>query len=486
MTISPESWENVDIINTSNHPKVLEILGVKEGLTSYHNFFNEDGTYKLKDAVRASQAMNPKDQGTFEKALIKVDERLNIANMVLSARMLKILPVQNDKNNTWLSPGEINESNVTPGFITEFFPSYVEALSNAYTSQDWTEPEKMLNKLKNYQTAVSGSILPSESRIKAELLLNKLDVFSRLFMIYGLMGLVLLGTFLSTVFIQKLNKKMLASIGFYILFSAFIIHSFGLAMRWYVSGHAPWSNGYESMIYICWTTVLAGLIFSRKSLGGLSATCVLAATILMVAHLSWLEPEITPLVPVLKSYWLTIHVSMEAGSYGFLMLGAVLGMLNLVLFILTTNNNIESNKKAIGELTIVSEITVTGGLIMLSIGTYLGGVWANESWGRYWGWDAKETWALVTILVYAFILHMRFVPGLKSVFAYNLATLFGFASVIMTYYGVNYYLSGLHSYAAGDPVPIPPAVYYTTIILIVLSILAFINFKRKFNTDFRI
>ena len=126
----------------------------------------------------------------------------------------------------------------------------------------------------------------------------------------------------------------------------------------------------------------------------------------------------------------------------------------------------------IKELSFISEMTLIGGLFMISIGTYLGGVWANESWGRYWGWDAKETWALVTILVYSFILHMRFIPGLRGLYAFNVATLFGWASVMMTYFGVNYYLSGLHSYAAGDPVPIPPFVYYTVASLIGISLLA--------------
>ena len=116
-------------------------------------------------------------------------------------------------------------------------------------------------------------------------------------------------------------------------------------------------------------------------------------------------------------------------------------------------------KRIIQEMSYISELTLIGGLFMVSIGTYLGGVWANESWGRYWGWDAKETWALVTILVYAFIFHMRLIPKLRGLFAYNVATIFGLASVIMTYYGVNYYLSGLHSYATGDPVPIPNWVY---------------------------
>ena len=211
----------------------------------------------------------------------------------------------------------------------------------------------------------------------------------------------------------------------------------------------------------------------------MAATATLAATILLVASMSWLDPEITPLVPVLKSYWLTIHVSLEAGSYGFLLLGAVIGMLNLVLMIFINEKNKDNTIRAIKELTIISEITLLAGLAMISIGTYLGGVWANESWGRYWGWDAKETWALVTILVYAFILHMRFIPKLQSIYAFNFASLFGFATVIMTYFGVNYYLSGLHSYAAGDPVPIPPMVYYTVICLALLSGFAYRSYKKK-------
>lgn len=190
----------------------------------------------------------------------------------------------------------------------------------------------------------------------------------------------------------------------------------------------------------------------------------------MVAGLSWLDPEITPLVPVLKSYWLTIHVSMEAGSYGFLMLGALIGALNLILMVLANARNRDRINRITKEMTLISEMTLIGGLFLISIGTYLGGVWANESWGRYWGWDAKETWALVTILVYAFILHMRFIPGFRGLYAFNVASLFGWASVMMTYFGVNYYLSGLHSYAAGDPIPVPPFVYYTVIALVMISL----------------
>lgn len=183
---------------------------------------------------------------------------------------------------------------------------------------------------------------------------------------------------------------------------------------------------------------------------------------------------------VLKSYWLTIHVSLEAGSYGFLMLGAIIGLMNLTLMIFLNESNKNNIKRIIQEMSYISEMTLIGGLFMLSIGTYLGCVWANESWGRYWGWDAKETWALVSILVYAFILHMRLIPKLNGLFSYNVATIFGLGSVVMTYYGVNYYLSGLHYYATGDPVPIPNWVYIFVVYIIILSTLAYLK-KRKFK-----
>ena len=145
--------------------------------------------------------------------------------------------------------------------------------------------------------------------------------------------------------------------------------------------------------------------------------------------------------------------------------------------ILQTKKNKGHLNLTLKELTFINEMTITVGLFMLSIGTFLGGVWANESWGRYWGWDPKETWALASMLVYIFVLHMRFIPKLKSMYAFNLASLVAFSSIIMTYFGVNFYLSGLHSYAAGDPMPIPDFVPYSIIIVFITASLAF--YKQK-------
>jgi cytochrome c-type biogenesis protein CcsB len=359
----------------------------------------------------------------------------------------------------------------------KFFPAYVPTVREAMTTGNWTLANELVAELATYQHRTGSDIVPSQAKLDFEILLNKSNVFDRLGKYYGLLGLTFLILFFVSVFNHNLDMKWPLRIALGLMIACFLMHTAGLGIRWYVSGRAPWSNGYESMIYIGWTTTLAGLIFARKSLGGLTATAILASTILMVAHLSYLDPEITPLVPVLRSYWLTIHVSLEAGSYGFLMLGAIIGILNLLLITFLTERNRTRVMRTVKELSWISEMTLIGGLFMISVGTYLGGVWANESWGRYWGWDAKETWALVTILVYAFILHMRFIPGLRGFFAFNVASLFGFASVMMTYFGVNYYLSGLHSYAAGDPVPIPASVYITAASFLVLSLIALWRWK---------
>lgn len=476
MSAYPEVWNKIPVIKLGQHEKFKQLFPGKSKLISYLDFFDKEGNYILSEQVRTAYNLDQINRGVFEKEIIKLDEKVNICNMIFSGSFMKLFPVVDHPNNLWEAPshGNVHQSELTAeSFPDKFYSSYIHLIRESYVSGKWDEANTLINELSVYQKNAGQKIIPDDNQIKAELWLNKLKVFSRLSIYYGLLSLLFLGLLFTSIFNPHLKLQIPFRICFTLFVIGFIFQTFGMALRWYVSERAPWSNGYESMIYIGWTTVLAGIIFSRKSLGGLTATTLLASIVLMVAGLSWLDPEITPLVPVLNSYWLTIHVSLEAGSYGFLVLGALIGALNLILMILRTKSNKDRMDRIISEMSYTSEITLIGGLIMISTGTYLGGVWANESWGRYWGWDAKETWALVSILVYSFILHMRLIPGLQSKFAYNTASLFGFASVLMTYLGVNYYLSGLHSYAAGDPVPIPAFVYYLFFGLVTISVLAY-------------
>ncbi|NVK28067.1 MAG: cytochrome c biogenesis protein CcsA [Flavobacteriia bacterium] len=475
----PNAWYGAKLIKLSKHDSIGHLIGVDGPYAAYKDFFNSDGSYKLEARVDLANSVNPADKGVTEKGLLKVDEKINIMHTVFSGTAFRIVPIAGDPNNTWVSTHEHGAA-AQSEIASRFFPAYKQALQGAMLNGDYALANALVVELDKYQRNVGAEVLPSDAKRSAEIWLNEWTPFNKLALIYTLLGLLFLLLQFIQIFRPKTKLKWVFRILFGALVLAFLLHTTGLGVRWFVSGRAPWSNGYESMIYIGWTTTLAGLLFARRSWGGLAATNVLSGVVLLIAMLSYLNPEITPLVPVLRSYWLTIHVSLEAGSYGFLMLGAVMGIINLLMMLAMNKRNEKTVRKLIKELSYRSEMTLIGGLFMLSVGTYLGGVWANESWGRYWGWDAKETWALVSILVYAFILHMRMIPGLKGMFAYNVATLFGLASIIMTYFGVNYYLSGLHSYAAGDPVPIPSWVYYSVAALTLVSLGAWWK-NRKFK-----
>lgn len=477
MIAQPAAWQQVDMIRIK-HPVLKATLGLEEHekRASFADFFDpHTHQYKLSNPVEGAKRKRPAEHDKFDKELIKVDERLSICYMVYIGHLTQIFPLQNDPNHTWVSYAGAGNSlfGEEKTAVSDMWTNYINAVNSAITNGNWQAADEALDKIAAYQQQYGAAVLPSSAKIKAEIFLHNADLFGRLSPVYLLTGLVLLIIGYIKVFRVRSNFKRTVMILSGILVAGFVVHTLGLALRWYVSGHAPWSNGYESMIYIAWATVLAGVIFAKREPMPLAATSVLAGLILFVAHLSWMDPQITNLVPVLKSYWLMIHVSMITASYGFLGLGAILAFITLLLFVFKTAKNARRVELSIKELTMMNEQTLIIGLVLITIGNFLGAVWANESWGRYWGWDPKETWALVTILIYSAVIHFRLIPKLKSFYAFNVGALLAFFSVIMTYFGVNYYLSGLHSYAQGDPVPIPTFVYYTVATVFLVIILAY-------------
>lgn len=480
MMSDAHEWQKEPLILVKSEA-IEGLIGVSDKYASYNDFFNEKGEYKLIEVVNAAYGKKPSMQSTFDKDLIKVDERVNISYLVYQGLMLKIFPVPNDPDNHWVSPLDENSYTLS-GDDSVFVRSGAYQYFRSIATKDYEHADLILNGIKKYQSTYGGDVLPSEQRVAMEINFNKWYIFKRLFPYYLLVGFSLM----VLVFITILNPAYKLAVPIKIILSliilGFIVHTCGLGLRWYISGHAPWSNGYEAMTYIAWATVLAGLSFSKKSPMTLGVTAFLSGIILFVAHLSFLDPQITNLVPVLKSYWLTIHVATITASYGFMALGALLAFLNLSIMIFKNDKNNIRLSLSIEELTYVIEMALSIGIILLTIGNFLGGVWANESWGRYWGWDPKETWALASIIFYAFVLHMRFIPGLKGVYAFNLGSLIAFASIIMTFFGVNYYLSGLHSYAAGDPMPIPSWVYYSIALVVILGGVSYWR-QSKFKTD---
>ncbi|MDT0678247.1 cytochrome c biogenesis protein CcsA [Autumnicola musiva] len=484
MTENPMVWYNVPLIFVEKKNDSLhQILDVEEGkkYLSLTDFFDNAGNYKLSPYLEgAYQAAVP---NKFQKDYINTDKKVNLLYQALEGDILRIFPIPGDENNKWVSYPEVQEAAFTgmdSVYVRQILPLYIDALKKARQTEDYARADEFLGSIKSFQQKFGAEVMPSKEKIEAEITYNKYDIFRNLFWMYMLAGVLMLIFVIVQIF--KDNKVIRGLVTFSIvsIIILFVLHTAGLAVRWYISGHAPWSNAYESMIYVAWATMFFGFAFGRKSNLTIASTAFVSAIILMIAHGNWTDPAIANLVPVLDSYWIMIHVSVIVGSYGPLTLGMILGVVSLLLMILTNSSNKKKMDLNIKEITIINELSLTVGLVMLTIGNFLGGQWANESWGRYWGWDPKETWALISIMIYAFVIHMRLVPGLRGRWTFNFMSVVAYASIMMTYFGVNFYLSGLHSYASGDKVITPTFIYYTVAGVAVLGAISYWKYKKHY------
>ncbi|MCF6296646.1 MAG: cytochrome c biogenesis protein CcsA [Flavobacteriaceae bacterium] len=503
MNINAEFWKKQKIIYVKEE-SVINILGQQGKYVSFNDLFNEDGSYKLAQVAETAFRKKQSEQNIFDKEIIKLNERAEVFLMVYKGDLLKVFPVQNSPNHRWISWNDSIAKQPITGSLkllnadlkldtfnyNSIMKEYLLSLYDATKTGDYTKPNKIISYIKSIQRQINvNTLLPTEDKIKKEVLYNKNNIFGMLKNVYALLSIVLLVLAFIENLKSKKSKIITYSLNFFIvlLALAFVFHTYGMGLRWYLSGHAPWSNGYEALILVAWASLLAGFSFLKFSKITLASTALLAFFTLMTASHSNYDPQLTNLQPVLKSYWLIIHVAVLTISYGFLGLSFLLGLINLTLFLVKKRKNSFKIMLLIKELTYVNEISMTVGLFMATIGTFLGGIWANESWGRYWGWDAKETWALVIIITYSIVLHFRLVPKIKSLYLFNVGAIIGFASILMTFFGVNYYFSkGLHSYATGETPVFPMWAWVTIFLLIGLMIFSKINDRRiSKKNDFR-
>jgi cytochrome c-type biogenesis protein CcsB len=485
MTEFPRLWSKVPIIALKRgNDSIRSIAGVAEDAKriALLDLFDERGNYKLEPYLE--EATNKSNPNQFEKDFVKAHENFFILNQALTGTILKIFPIPDDVNNKWLSYPELQEGmfkGVDSVITRSILPVYFQVLRTARSSGDYTEADEILLGIKKFQKKYGGDVMPSERKVKTEIIYTKIDIFNRLYKYFTLFGLLMFTFIIFQIFKEGKVINTLVKLCKYVIWSFFIAMTLGLIARWYISGHAPWSDAYESVIYVAWATVFFGLAFGRRSDLTVASTAFVAAIILWVAHENWLDPAIANLQPVLDSYWLMIHVAVIVASYGPFTLGMILAATALLLMIFTTKGNFKKMELNIKELTIITEMALTVGLVMLTIGNFLGGQWANESWGRYWGWDPKETWALISIMIYAFVIHIRLVPGLRGRWLFNVLSMFAYASIMMTYFGVNFYLSGLHSYASGDAPATPTFVWYIVIFVVLLSVVSFFRYKKYYK-----
>lgn len=480
---SPMLWYNVPIIylKAKKGDSIRKLIGVSKDAKyiPLADFFTNRGDYKL--APYLDEAYKAQIPNGFQKEFKETDQRVNLLYNTIEGRSLKIFPIPNDDNNTWISNFDYkkDKSKITDSlysnFIKNAFRAYLFTLNEAKKTGDFSEAEKLLAAFKKTQHRYGDAVMPSDDKVNTEVLYNKYDIFKKLFSWYLYAGSLMFILLIVQIFNDK-SKFINTGVTVFkwIVVALFVLHTAGLVARWYISGHAPWSDAYESMIYVAWATMFFGLAFGRKSDLTIASTAFVTAMILMIAHWNWMDPAIANLQPVLDSYWLMIHVAVIVGSYGPFTLGMILGIVALLLMIFTNKENKVKMDLNIKELTVINEMALTVGLVMLTIGNFLGGMWANESWGRYWGWDPKETWALISIMIYAFVIHMRLIPGLRGRWFFNLMSIVAFASIIMTYFGVNFYLAGLHSYASGDQIV---SIKFISIACGIVTILGFFAYR---------
>jgi len=486
MTQFPLAWFEVPLIYIkTGNDSIRKIIGIAsdEKYAPLRNFFDKKGNYKLEPYLEKAFSDAVPDQ--FEKDFIEADKKVNLLNSALSGGILRVFPIPADPNNKWVSYMELNHARMKgldSTFTKQILPIYLQSLTNAAEKNNYKESDFYLSGISKFQHKYGKKVMPSEDRISSEITYNKYDIFKKLYYLYMLSGVLMLLFTIINIFFEKRAMRIVIN-GFHILIGIlFALHTAGLVARWYISGHAPWSDAYESMIYVAWATMFFTLAFDRKSKLTVASGTFVASMILMIAHWNWMDPSIANLQPVLNSYWLMIHVAVIVASYGPFTLGMVLGVVALILMLFANEKNKEKMNLNIKEITYINELALTIGLIMLTIGNFLGGQWANESWGRYWGWDPKETWALISIMIYAFVIHARFVPALRGKWIYNLMSVLAFYSIMMTYFGVNFYLTGLHSYASGDKVVTPVEAYYSLAMLTVLAGFSYWRYKKVFKS----
>lgn len=448
--LMPDVWMTIPFIEY-NDPYIQSKYNLTKGdYFSYVDLFDDEGEYKFQAELESIYAKSANERTASEKELLKIDEKVNIVDQLFKYRMVRLFPDEEDPNHTWYAPGD-DLSNFEGGdsmFVSKVFHWYLSEVGAALSKPgaDWSEADRVLDMIPIYQKAKGQGAGIDQDKIEAELKYNRMNIFARCKFWYLILG----GLLLVISFFEMMNpRKWSRYVKLALWISVLLVFHFqmmGMGLRWQIGGYAPWSNSYETMVYIAWVSAVAGLLFAKRVTFVFAIATLFAGVVLFVSGLSWMDPQITPLVPVLRSPWLMFHVAVIVAAYGLFGICFLLGLTNLVIMIVRGESKSEKLDKAIGELTIINEISLWFGLMLLAVGIFLGAVWANESWGRYWGWDPKETWALITMLLYGVVAHLYFVKRFYTKYIFNLLSVFAFFAVLMTYFGVNYFLTGMHSY----------------------------------------
>lgn len=436
-----DSWKNEPVIRIKSN-EARRLLDIKGQYASVKDFAGSTNEYKLEDAMRQIHLGR---QITDRKGIEEANEKFNIISMVCTGALMKIFPYRDAKGNTlqWYAqsdrlPHEMGNEQWT---FTRKAMNYVH---EQIVMKRFDEVNRLLNKIKQYQQKECGEALPSASKFKAEKLYNQFDYSKPIAILCLCIGLFAFIYYCRCTVTEKNICCSLAFIFNLLLCSIFIYLSMTIVLRGYVSNHLPLSNGFETMQFMAWCTVLLTFFLQRKFTLSVPFGFLLCGLTLLVSMFGEQNPRITQLMPVLQSPLLSIHVVAIMTAYSLLAFIMLNGITAVVLHYST-----ENCETAIDFLQRISRLILYPAVFLLTIGIFIGAVWANVSWGRYWGWDPKEVWALITMLVYALALHPASLKWFRYPMFFHVFGIVAFLTVLITYFGVNFLLGGMHSYANG-------------------------------------
>jgi ABC-type transport system involved in cytochrome c biogenesis permease subunit len=433
----PAEWANEPFINVKNG-EMKRRFGLSD-FASLKSFFSADG-YVLGPMLQEYRDGN---HDAFHKACLDIDDKLRILMSLRTGKPLAMMPHTTKGTTMWYSPADSLPADMGRGevlFVKNIFPILFQAIASGQTEQ----AAILIAKLRTYQEKHAGASLPTPLQVRAERLYNAFPMASLLFMVNLFLGLVCVA-----VLIRKLGmgKRSFHGVPFgwcatgaqALLLLGWCALTYTLVLRGIVSQAAPMSNGYETMLFMAWLVLLTTLVLSFLLRGLRMVLCtfgfLLSGFFLLVSHINRMDPAIGHLMPVLDSPLLSVHVSIIMMSFALLALTFICGVAGLLM------------KEHARELQALSRLFLYPAITTLGLGIFIGAIWANVSWGNYWTWDPKETWALITFMLYAIALHTQTLPAMQRPTTYHWFMTLAFLAIVMTYFGVNYFLEGMHSYA---------------------------------------
>ena len=427
-------WETVKMIEIKEK-KAQELLGINGKWASFDDFWDNYNNYKLDAPLKKAY----KDGDTkLQKQLRDADEKFNIIRMLYGGEMLKMFPYAGKQGHMqWFAPGQPLGNLKLDEKELVFIKKSMDYLAESIITGDKARAEEIAKKIYSYQHVRGKAVVPTKFRIYTETFYNKTNAQRLPVMLYLTLSLVL--AIVSTLSLNNGKQKKTRLVSSVLTWVMLIHTTLLLALRWYVSGHLPMSNGYETMQFMAWATLIVTLVMQKRFLPVKQFGPLLSSFALLVAMITDGNPQITQLMPVLQSPLLSVHVMVIMFSYALFGLTALIGLQGLI-----AHHRKQEEKEQ--QLAALSQFLLYPAVALIAIGIFIGAIWANVSWGRYWSWDSKETWALITMLIYSVPLHAD-IKWLRKAQHMHIYMLLAFLSVLMTYFGVNYFLSGMHSYA---------------------------------------